>query len=841
MQIYASAGKLHMWRLGNGLMATLAGGYFLPGDSSGSVDASSASGESSAGPAAASSQALTHLHSSSSATATVTDKRVKKAISNELDPLASGFLRAHLPIFGVPPSIRRQLEAAGVAAVRYVSPSIVRTYLKNLARRSDAQLQNAFASESVPLLRFCMSDIIIPKPPPAPAVSQPNVAPTLGSTVDDATGSSTGDTSPATSGPPLIVDPAMVDAVPFILPSTRPNLSGLPAWYIEEQGQSAAASSSSAAAAAGSSVSSASASRRSSVSNVEEPDLDLQALRDCKGLPVPTAAGNFLTLGERSLFVLPTCRAGPSDTGPVRTSSSSRDPDTDGCSLDAAAAEPSAHEVLKACVTQYPLQQFLHPDFSAQAQPLLCIPRARQTLALNLYDFGHLSQQLEHTVGREWAHVGRTLRQVLPAAAPTAEWQDGKAGGPSPAWLQQVWHLIRLMQRSHSKWSAESGYEWSLIDAWPLIPVNGGQLLRIKHRALAFSPPAQALAVSQATGTGTSSEAGTEVTAMPHDASNLSDIATDLPEPWSWLLPAVERADCPVLDHSYAALCLAACCPPKGDHDTAAVVRKLRGCADAGLLHVDRLPQQLPLLLFQLLTQHVPDGIDQGDQDFLKQLPMYPTIAGTLTDLIAADNSAGSIQRHQLPLIPTGGSMSRCDAPIPESDQPVSPAPVSLAVHQCPASLLAHPPGLAAGLPAAVCCKLLEHRQQYTQLYSLLGVPLLDPATFLARVALPQLGQLTAGLQAMVLADVQYSWQELEQHEEVVEAMRDTAFVPTASGAIMRPTDLYDPTVQVRLPHRHLLPCRCPLISRSSHEYTPEFIIHVTSSSLLLLHLFRTF
>jgi len=149
-------------------------------------------------------------------------------------------------------------------------------------------------------------------------------------------------------------------------------------------------------------------------------------------------------------------------------------------------------------------------------------------------------------------------------------------------------------------------------------------------------------------------------------------------EAWAWLLPALASAGAPVLDGRFAAPCAPACVPPRSGGDTAAVLRKLRAAAAAGLFDATRLEPEARRRLLEFLAASPPEGAVPEDGAFLKTLPIFSTIDGDLISLspATADDDGG-------------------DGDVPP------------AVYLCPPGLLDAPRGLAAALPPALRARLL--------------------------------------------------------------------------------------------------------------------------------------
>ena len=52
-------------------------------------------------------------------------------------------------------------------------------------------------------------------------------------------------------------------------------------------------------------------------------------------------------------------------------------------------------------------------------------------------------------------------------------------------------------------------------------------------------------------------------------------------------------------------------------------------------------------------------------------------------------------------------------------------------------------------------------------------------------------------MQVLLLTYLQSSWQQLRGEPELVSALKECAFVATSDGAMKKPADLYDPSVDL--------------------------------------------
>lgn len=80
-----------------------------------------------------------------------------------------------------------------------------------------------------------------------------------------------------------------------------------------------------------------------------------------------------------------------------------------------------------------------------------------------------------------WAPAG--IGRDVPVSV---DWADGRKGGPTPEWLQQLWSLLLKWQDAlqlpvNSRWDALAG--------WALLPCCEGKVVRLLHRHVVITPP----------------------------------------------------------------------------------------------------------------------------------------------------------------------------------------------------------------------------------------------------------------------------------------------------------------------------------------------------------------
>ncbi|GIM06473.1 hypothetical protein Vretimale_10717, partial [Volvox reticuliferus] len=280
------------------------------------------------------------------------------------------------------------------------------------------------------------------------------------------------------------------------------------------------------------------------------------------------------------------------------------------------------------------------------------------------------------------------------------------------------------------------------------------------------------------------------------------------PPPWSWLAPALHAIGCPLLDPRFRsplsrhcaphpdslpsrgladASAIASSAPTRGSVGAAAgaaisaLVEKMRLCdvACGGALPRrcgSEWDESTRAAVLGLLAEAAPTNIDPADIIFLRRLPIYPTHGGGFAAL------------EQDPMGHGDGADGAAASSVTTSDPTPEMAPVV-----CSGDLLQLVPGLEAALPESIPRRLLLPQPGAARLYTLLDVPSLTAPGFLGKVVLPHLDSLPDGMKAMLLTHVQSNWNRLRSDESLLAVLRDTPFVPTADGALKRPSELYDP------------------------------------------------
>ncbi|GLI60510.1 hypothetical protein VaNZ11_002673 [Volvox africanus] len=742
-----------------------------------------------------------------------------------LGPAAMGFMARQLPLFDVPWVIKQHLEGADVHGLRTVSPAVVRPLLKNLGRRQGGLGAGAGSGmgggkvvwpgltvlEATELLLFCSADLACEAP-------------------TSATASTAAPASDTTSGPGSSGIPGqqggggvggLLDELTFQVRNVVGELVG-PALYDQLRQQAFGMLGEGAAAqqptnTAVGHVAPVAAAAAAAAATPQQPRYHNARLQDCRGLPVPTAAGSIEPLGAGALLVAPPLHAAPG--GPSTLLPPNR------------AAE------------------FVHPDCVCKMAEFFKEPQYRARLSLRLYTLEDLARHLRTGLPPGWDQP-----MPLAAAAPQHQHQqqrtnswvglmdlgrawDGGVGrqsdSPSGLWLWQLWALVNGLLDSAWEWQTGfpgrgDGGDMRLdpLQDWPLLPVLGsgpgaGVLLPVRHRRLVICLPSAPPPPPGPDGgkEGGSGDKGAGAAASPSAANSrlvvaagplpsLGDLAPALPAPWNWLAPALHAIGCPLLDPRFKDPLTRHCAPhpdglpPRGLADASAIagsaptrgsVGAAAGAAISALVEKMRLCDAacggaLPrrcgsewdesnrAAVLGLLAEATPTNIDPADIIFLRRLPIYPTHGGGFTAL-----EEDPMGHHE-------GANAAAASSATASNSTPGTAPVV-----CAADLLQLVPGLESALPESIPRRLLLPQPGAARLYTLLDVPSLTAAGFLGRVVLPHLGGLPDGIRAMLLTHVQSNWNRLRTDESLLAVLRDTPFVTSADGALKRPSELYDP------------------------------------------------
>lgn len=359
--------------------------------------------------------------------------------AEEPGALAREWITRQLPLFDVPREVKLEMDAAGVKGCADLTPAGVRPLLKAVMRpgRGGSSQPSLTTEEATELLQFCMADVPQSSPPaaavePEPQAGAPPRREGLLAVMDDRAPSldvpwqafMTAADAAARELQGIVT--SVRDAIATDLPAGQ---ASAPLGGQEEQQQ------------------------------VRCP-INSAALNDCRGLPVPTAAGNITLLGKRQLLVWP---------------------------HDARVAP------VKLALDEVALGIFVHPLVVQHLGPLLQATPVQEGLRLANFTLEHLSGMLPAALPPNWApHHSRAVGPVVPWQPPI---QSKPSGAPSVPWLRDLWVLAMDMATHES--GTESAGPWAALDMWPLLPINGNRLLRVRHH-LAILPSSQPPKIEQA-------------------------------------------------------------------------------------------------------------------------------------------------------------------------------------------------------------------------------------------------------------------------------------------------------------------------------------------------------
>ena len=277
------------------------------------------------------------------------------------------------------------------------------------------------------------------------------------------------------------------------------------------------------------------------------------------------------------------------------------------------------------------------------------------------------------------------------------------------------------------------------------MPTTAGDVVRVAFRHAVVTPPLRASA-----------------SLMDADASPAHD------DHWhTALVPALQEMGCCVLDPRFAAcadVCNSAAASEvdgaEGGGEEARLVRKLRVSADLGQLRPGNLsPGGKETLLAWLAQRATAPGdasqLRAADVEFLRTLPLYPTLAGRPAAVGAGGSGAAT----------------------------------SAALGAVAPDVVAAVAGSQDALPPALQAQLLQHRDDLSALYRQLAVPLLAAPAMLAALLRWEGGfaRLSAPAQTAALRMIETHWSGLQDDPACVEAMAAAAFVATADGGGARP------------------------------------------------------
>jgi len=247
-------------------------------------------------------------------------------------------------------------------------------------------------------------------------------------------------------------------------------------------------------------------------------------------------------------------------------------------------------------------------------------------------------------------------------------------------------------------------------------------------------------------------------------------------EPWqSRLVPALHEMGSFVLDPRFSA-CRNVCnraysdeIGSGGSNEDFLVVSKIRATKELGCLTPNGLSPGARESLLEWLVQAAEalggttGPFNSGaNVEFLRTLPLYPTLAGGIAAIEGGSQSAathGAADEGMLALVAGPGNL----------------------------------------LPPQLLQKLLRLEDKFGTLYSMLGVPILSTPQLLAIVLRWEGGfsGLPIPAQEACINLIESNWEEFQDDYLCMQAMAAAAFVSTANNGLASPKDLYDPTVSL--------------------------------------------
>ena len=626
-------------------------------------------------------------------------------------PLAAAFIARHFPVLDAPASLRPELAAAGaVAAARELTAAALRKLLRS-------------------------------KPPPSDLRTHVELVECACSDIDPGVGVAS---SARVSAPP---SPSRQGTIPAMFGQRRDQpggdaIDGIMSVVNEMFGQAGIAP----------------------PGNGVQP-LDVAAVRDLSGVPVPTASGAPAALGHQSMY--------------------------------------SGSENMVALVPTL-RGKFLHPSLTASPTLGALIRHAqfRSELRVSVFTPAQLAAELPNVLPRRLTPAGCGSVPVVPWSEDGSDSSNDRV--PSARWLRAFWDEI----------APQGPVAVDAFAAWPLVPIRGGELVRVGHRAAVTVPPAPTIqeshplspdpldssVMSHTTLDGTFDgrdgdvDGVNDITFAPmspnqtpprgaggsiRDALFGSPSRAGLGSParrtdvtaakkavedeWHWLEPMLRVAGAPVLDWDAAGEACARMLDQSVENVRGATVRtaadviafkaqQIRACLGAGRPSFALVDETTRGRLFTVLaTQHIVSGFAASEEglEVIRSFPVFATVVGEWTDL-------------------TSGEYVTC------------------------------PPGVAFAETLRSFSGLLEFKDDARDFYKALGVPELADADVLARFIVPSLEQMNASGRTAALTYLRRHWPRLKDSEPLCDALKSARFVEAnGTDALMSPGNLYDPEVEL--------------------------------------------
>ncbi|KAI5066266.1 hypothetical protein GOP47_0018890 [Adiantum capillus-veneris] len=348
-----------------------------------------------------------------------------------------------------------------------------------------------------------------------------------------------------------------------------------------------------------------------------------------------------------------------------------------------------------------------------------------------------------------------------------AEWDyhvDQRLNSPTKEWLCLFWEHV-----------GTSTEELLLFQHWPLVPAVLGStvLVKVQYRHLIFMPPQLNSSMES---NGPFEDSSQENSESLH-LSAFTKAYTEVHENHPWLFPFLQHCKVPIFDQNFLDNEVVKVCLPSEVQTLGQAIRlKLVTAKDSGNLVVAELNMAAPDCdaLFSLFANefhsapYTAQNCTTAELELLRSLPIHKTTIGTYTSI---DLSVHCI------VTPTAFFK-------PQSDL----------------CLQHFPPELGGAY------------------YKALGIQELSNSETLVKFCFPLFGVLSFEDRERALSYLYMHWEDLQQNEVLVDALRNTRFMSNGdenNDVLFQPQELLDPTVSLfrevfrgkktRFPHARFL------------------------------------
>ncbi|XP_020581520.1 sacsin isoform X2 [Phalaenopsis equestris] len=367
---------------------------------------------------------------------------------------------------------------------------------------------------------------------------------------------------------------------------------------------------------------------------------------------------------------------------------------------------------------------------------ILSIQNMHEFLKLKNFTPQLLSDHLRLLLPESWVNDVLSVNQ-----APWVPWDNSASSasdGPRPEWIRLFWKIFKDIKG-----------DLSLISEWPLIPavLDGTILCRVKESKLIFIPPILDPSPVTYNGAGVINSSGS----IGKEQNKLYIAAFErMSCRYPWLMSLLFQLNIPVYDMSFLDSELSCYFfPAPGQSLGHAIVSKLVAAKYAGsfpvLLHLSAKDRDRLFTLFAL-DHKSPSccSYKREELDMLKELPIYKTVTGSYTMIVA---------NHHCTISPT---------------------------------VFFHPKDE----------QCLSHSADSNEFLRALGVHELTDQEVFVRFALPDFETKTLAEKEAILLYLYLNWEDLHIDSTVVNGLKETNFVRTANelcADLFKPKDLLDP------------------------------------------------